>query len=598
MTETPNPHIVDADTLTGEMRPIRQLVVSLGSNLGERIENLQGAVRALADTPDVWVTGVSPVYETEPVDAPEGSDNFLNAVVLADTTLAATRLMDRALAIEDAFDRQRSEVVNAPRTLDVDLIVLGDRRSDEDALRLPHPRAAQRAFVLRPWLDVDPGAELLGHGPVADLLAAVGEDGRRAARRPGPRPRVRDRPTRRRPSRTRTRSRPATSRPTPPGVVTAWGVVGLVGGWLVHPLSEAVNGTALVVSWVQPGALLLLAADRRGHRLADLAGRAGAPRAPRAAPRRQPARARPRLRAGRRAGGRRLRRVRRQLGRLGGRAGRPADAPVGPGGRLRPADRRRRAAPRTCVSRPKGPSGALASPVMSSPSVTQATRRRQRSTRVTVAVGLILLAALGVTGAAAAVASADVSWMVLAGAAALAVLLGAVATRITHSELADSRRAAAADRAELAQGYSHLTAQRATEHAAYVATIESRINEREQMLDQLEMALSAAQRRAATATRKKNAESRRAAGLQVQLVQAEDRATDAMVKVHELEQELVTLRAELDSVTAAWHAAESVRRHAVARERARLVEERARRRLEAVALEARARHLRAGSQPR
>jgi len=177
VTETPNPHIVDADTLTGEMRPIRQLVVSLGSNLGERIENLQGAVRALADTPEVWVTSVSPVYETEPVDAPEGSDRFLNAVVLADTTLAASRLMDRALAIEDAFDRQRSEIVNAPRTLDIDLIVLGDRRSDEDALRLPHPRAAQRAFVLRPWLDVDPGAELLGHGPVADLLAAVGEHG-------------------------------------------------------------------------------------------------------------------------------------------------------------------------------------------------------------------------------------------------------------------------------------------------------------------------------------------------------------------------------------------------------------------------------------
>src|SRR5688500_2094588 len=160
---------------------------------------------------------------------------------------------------------------------------------------------------------------------------------------------------------------------------------------------------------------------------------------------------------------------------------------------------------------------------MSSPSVTQATRRRQRSTRLTVAVSLILLAALGVTGAAAAVASADVSWMVLAGAAALAVLLGAVATRITHSELIDARRAAGADRAKLAQGYSLLTAQRASEHASYVATIEFRITEREQMLDQLEMALSAAQRRAASAIRKKNTENRRAAGLQVQLVQAEDR---------------------------------------------------------------------------
>ena len=199
---------------------------------------------------------------------------------------------------------------------------------------------------------------------------------------------------------------------------------------------------------------------------------------------------------------------------------------------------------------------------MSSPSVTQATRRRSRSTRVTVAVGLILLAALGVSGAAVAVASADVSWMVLAAAAFLAVLLGAAATRITHTELVDARRAAAADRAQLAQGYSQLTAQRVTEHASYVATIESRIAEREQMLTQLEMALSAAQRRAATATRKKNAEIRVATGLQAQLVQAEDRATDAMVKVHELEQELVTLRAELDSVSAAWHAAESIRRHA------------------------------------
>ena len=70
MTETPNPHIIDADTLTGEMRPIRRAVLALGSNLGERMASLQGAVNALADTPDVWVTGVSPVYETEPVDCP------------------------------------------------------------------------------------------------------------------------------------------------------------------------------------------------------------------------------------------------------------------------------------------------------------------------------------------------------------------------------------------------------------------------------------------------------------------------------------------------------------------------------------------------
>lgn len=177
MTETPNPHIIDADSITGEMHPIRQGVLALGSNLGDRFANLQGAVDSLADTPDVWITALSPVYETEPVDAPEDSGPFLNAVVLIDTTLPAATLMDRALAIEDAFDRVRAPEKNAPRTLDVDLIVLGDRRSDEEFLRLPHPRAAERAFVLQPWLDVDPGGVLPDHGRVSDLLLSADTSG-------------------------------------------------------------------------------------------------------------------------------------------------------------------------------------------------------------------------------------------------------------------------------------------------------------------------------------------------------------------------------------------------------------------------------------
>lgn len=177
MTETPNPYIVDADTLTGEMRPIRRAVLALGANLGERLSSLQGAVNAIADTPDVWITGVSPVYETEPVDCPPDVGPYLNAVVLIDTTLAATRLMDRALAIEDAFGRDRSEVPNSQRTLDVDLIVVGDRRSDEESLRLPHPRATQRAFVLRPWFDLEPEAEFPDQGPIAEILARISQDG-------------------------------------------------------------------------------------------------------------------------------------------------------------------------------------------------------------------------------------------------------------------------------------------------------------------------------------------------------------------------------------------------------------------------------------
>jgi 2-amino-4-hydroxy-6-hydroxymethyldihydropteridine diphosphokinase len=177
VTETPNPNIVDADTLTGEMRPIRRAVISLGSNLGERLTSLQGAINALADTPDVWITEVSPIYETEPVDAPDGSENFLNAVVLLDTTLAASRLLDRALAIEDAFGRDRSSGENSPRTLDVDVIVVGDRRRDDEVMRLPHPRAAERAFVLQPWYDVEPDAEIPDAGPVAELLEKTDRSG-------------------------------------------------------------------------------------------------------------------------------------------------------------------------------------------------------------------------------------------------------------------------------------------------------------------------------------------------------------------------------------------------------------------------------------
>jgi 2-amino-4-hydroxy-6-hydroxymethyldihydropteridine diphosphokinase len=177
VTETPNPNIVDADTLTGEMHPIRRCVLAIGSNLGDRFGSLQGAVNSLADTPEVWLTAVSPIYETEPVGAPEGSKHFLNAVILIDTTLSARTLLDRALAIEDAFGRERSDIPGEPRTLDVDLIVVGDRRAHDADLILPHPQAHERAFVLAPWHDVEPDAELPDFGPVAKLLEQVGEQG-------------------------------------------------------------------------------------------------------------------------------------------------------------------------------------------------------------------------------------------------------------------------------------------------------------------------------------------------------------------------------------------------------------------------------------
>ncbi|MCR4513364.1 2-amino-4-hydroxy-6-hydroxymethyldihydropteridine diphosphokinase [Aeromicrobium sp. 50.2.37] len=176
MTESPTPYELDADTMTGGMRPIRQAVIAIGSNLGDRLNRLQGAVSALEDTPEVQVVTVSSVYETEPVGTPDGSGAFLNAVVLLDTTLTVHTLLDRAHAIEDAFGRERSEP-GAPRTLDVDLVVVGDRIADDETLTLPHPRAHERGFVLVPWLEIDPEGEIPGKGFVADLVGDVDTTG-------------------------------------------------------------------------------------------------------------------------------------------------------------------------------------------------------------------------------------------------------------------------------------------------------------------------------------------------------------------------------------------------------------------------------------
>ena len=167
------PHGFDIDTLSG-IPPINACVFSLGSNLGDSRSLLVSAVRTLADTPDVSLTAVSPVYLTTPVGGVRQPD-FLNLVVLADSHLPAPVLLDRVLAIEDAFGRVRG-VLNGPRTLDIDLIAVGAQRSNTPRLQLPHPRAHERAFVLVPWLDVDPDAEL-PQGRVAELVAKLDTSG-------------------------------------------------------------------------------------------------------------------------------------------------------------------------------------------------------------------------------------------------------------------------------------------------------------------------------------------------------------------------------------------------------------------------------------
>ena len=153
----------------------RRVVLALGSNLGDRLENLQGAVDVLSDAPGVDFVAVSPVYETAPVGGPEQPD-YLNAVIVIDTALSGRMILDRAHGVEEVFGRVREQTWG-PRTLDVDVIVSGGETSDDPVLTLPHPRAHERAFVLAPWHDIDPDAEIPGRGRVADLLQKTGLDG-------------------------------------------------------------------------------------------------------------------------------------------------------------------------------------------------------------------------------------------------------------------------------------------------------------------------------------------------------------------------------------------------------------------------------------
>jgi 2-amino-4-hydroxy-6-hydroxymethyldihydropteridine diphosphokinase/dihydroneopterin aldolase len=167
-----------ADTGVGADRE-RPVVLAVGSNLGDRMTNLQLGIDVLAGG-GLTLCAVSSVYETDPVGG-EGQGDYLNAVLLAVSALSARDILARCAAAEAAAGRVRT-VRWGPRTLDVDVITCGDETSADPTLTLPHPLAHERAFVLAPWLEVDPHAVLPGWGPVARLLTATGTSGIR--RRP------------------------------------------------------------------------------------------------------------------------------------------------------------------------------------------------------------------------------------------------------------------------------------------------------------------------------------------------------------------------------------------------------------------------------
>lgn len=157
------------------MTGAKPALLALGSNLGDRLATLGAAISDLEQVPGLELTGVSPVYESAAVKVTGVDDQaprYLNLVVGIRYTGDPHTLLDAVNAIEDEHGRVRVERWG-DRTLDIDIIVFGTASLHDERLTIPHPRAAERDFVLAPWLDLDPAAVLPGRGPVRALLAAI-----------------------------------------------------------------------------------------------------------------------------------------------------------------------------------------------------------------------------------------------------------------------------------------------------------------------------------------------------------------------------------------------------------------------------------------
>ena len=154
-------------------------LLSLGSNLGDRLANLRAAFASLeAEIPHpAFVT--APIYETEPVDVPEewAGQNYYNTAACIETNITPEALSKTVHAIEDKLGRKRIGY-HAPRTIDIDIVAFGDARSSRPDLKLPHPEAASRRFVLQPLADIVPDFILPGQTrTIAELLSALPPEG-------------------------------------------------------------------------------------------------------------------------------------------------------------------------------------------------------------------------------------------------------------------------------------------------------------------------------------------------------------------------------------------------------------------------------------
>jgi 2-amino-4-hydroxy-6-hydroxymethyldihydropteridine diphosphokinase len=155
------------------MKPVVRACIGLGANLGDAVATLTRAVDVLARREGVDLRAVSRFYRT-PAWGREDQPDFINAAALLETSLAPRALLDLLLAIESEFGRHRVEGERwGPRTLDLDLLLYGDREVDEPGLRVPHPHLHERAFALIPLLDVLPNARIPGYGDARDAVSVL-----------------------------------------------------------------------------------------------------------------------------------------------------------------------------------------------------------------------------------------------------------------------------------------------------------------------------------------------------------------------------------------------------------------------------------------
>jgi 2-amino-4-hydroxy-6-hydroxymethyldihydropteridine diphosphokinase len=146
--------------------------IGIGSNLGEREDTIRRALALLGAEPGIEVDAVSSIRETDPVGI-VNQPKFLNAAARLSTDLSPRALLERLLAVEQRLGRVRTGERFGPRTIDLDLLVYADEVVDEQGLRVPHPRLAERRFVLEPLAELDPELVVPGLGPVRDLLAGL-----------------------------------------------------------------------------------------------------------------------------------------------------------------------------------------------------------------------------------------------------------------------------------------------------------------------------------------------------------------------------------------------------------------------------------------